>query len=212
MKIEVWSDIVCPFCTIGKARFEKALTGLDFRDEIDITWRSFELDPNADVDYDGTLNEWLSKHKGISISQAAALNDRVAAMATAEGLVFNLDIARVANTFKAHRLTHWAAQEGKRTEMTARLFKAYFQEGESLNDDATLARLAEEAGLSREAATAFLKGSELAQEVRAEEERAIRLGIQGVPFFLVDEKYGISGAQSTETFTQALRQIHSGEA
>jgi predicted DsbA family dithiol-disulfide isomerase len=205
--VEIWSDIVCPWCAIGKRRFEKALAQFEHRDAVKVSWRSFELNPGAERGYDGTLNEWLARHKGIGIQQAAAMNDNVAALAAKEGLTFNLDQARPANTFDAHRLTHFAELLGKRGEMTERLFRAYFEEGEAVDDAGTLAKLAGEAGLDQEEAAKILQGEDFVQAVRAEEEKAVRMGIHGVPFFLIEGKYGISGAQGPERFSLGLRQI-----
>ena len=128
MEIEIWSDIVCPWCAIGKARFEKALAQFEHKAAVEIAWRSFELSPDAERGYDGTLNEWLARHKGIALAQAAAMNDHVTQLAAREGLTFRMDLARPANTFDAHRLTHYAAGAGRREAMTDRLFRAYFTE------------------------------------------------------------------------------------
>jgi predicted DsbA family dithiol-disulfide isomerase len=206
MRVEIWSDIICPFCTIGKTRFEKALAEFEHGREVEVIWRSFELNSEP-LNFDGTLNEWLAKHKGVSLMQAKAMNDRVADMARQDGLDFQFDTAVPANTFDAHRLTHFAATKGLRTEMTARLLKAYFTEGEDIGDRETLVRLAGEAGLPHEEAQSMLDKGEFATTVRGEEERAIQLGIQGVPFFLMKDKYGMSGAQSKDTFLQILRKV-----
>jgi predicted DsbA family dithiol-disulfide isomerase len=148
MQIEIWSDLVCPWCTIGKRRFEKALEKFEHREEVTVQLRSFELDPNTQKDFDGTLNQWLAQRKGISLQQAEAMNDQVAELAAKEDLVFRLNQAKPANTLDAHRLTLLAESEGKRVAMTERLYRAYFGDGEDLNDLATLARLAGEAGLT----------------------------------------------------------------
>jgi predicted DsbA family dithiol-disulfide isomerase len=135
------------------------------------------------------------------------MNDQVSVLAAKEGLTFRMDIARPANTFDAHRLTHFAESLGKRGEMTERLFRAYFEEGEAVDDAGTLAKLVGEAGLDQEEAAKILQGEDFAQAVRAEEEKAVIMGIHGVPFFLIEGKYGISGAQGTELFLRGLRQV-----
>jgi len=212
MKIEIWSDIACPFCAIGKKRFEKALTKFDHRAAVEIEWKSFELNPAADAHYEGTLNEWLVEKKHISMAQAQAMNAQVSELAAKEGLEFNLDHAIPTNTFEAHRLTHFAALHNKREAMTEILFKAYFGEGENLSEVETLGKLAGRAGLDVDEAMDMLRGSDYSESVRSEEERAKKLGIQGVPFFLLNGEYGISGAQATETFLDALNQLHALES
>jgi len=207
MDIEIWSDIVCPWCTIGKRRFEKALDQFEHMDAVQVSWRSFELNPDGERGYEGTLNEWLANRKGISPAQAMAMNDNVAALAAKEGLTFRLNEARPANTFDAHRLTHFADTVGKRKEMTERLFRAYFEEGEALDDVETLVKLGGEAGLDKETVMKVLQGGDFGEAVRGEEEKAVELEINGVPFFLIDGKYGISGAQGTELFLRGLRQV-----
>lgn len=207
MRIEIWSDIACPFCAIGKRRFEKALARYEHADEVTVEWRSFELNPGAGPTFDGTLNEWLAQHKGISLSQAAAMNAQVTAMAASEGLIFNMEQVRPASTFDAHRLTHMAEASGKRAETTALLFKAYFEEGEDLADPATLVRVGSKVGLPESEVMSRLRDGAYADSVRAEVQQAITLGIRGVPFFLIDGRLGISGAQATDTFLSALRRI-----
>jgi predicted DsbA family dithiol-disulfide isomerase len=208
MHVEIWSDIVCPFCAIGKRRFEKALARFEHANEVTVAWRSFELNPEKGAAFDGTLDEWLAQHKGISIAQAMAMNDQVTAMAAAEGLTFNMRQARPANTFDAHRLAHKAEALGKRVEATDLLFKAYFEEGEDLADAATLANIGAKVGLPEAEVTSMLREGAYADSVRAEEQRAISLGIRAVPFFLIEGQYGISGAQAPEKFLAALNQMH----
>lgn len=213
MQIEIWSDIVCPWCSIGKRRFDKALEQFETKADVQISWRSFELDPHTESDFDGTLNQWLADRKGIALAQAEAMNEHVSDLAAKEGLAFQLHQAKPANTFLAHRLTHYAATRDLRDAMTKRLHQAYFSDGENLNDVETLVRLAREVGLtaSAEELTAMLQGDAFAEAVRAEEKQAVQYGIRGVPFFLIDGKFGISGAQATETFLGALRKIASGQ-
>ncbi len=202
MKIEIWSDVVCPWCYIGKRRFESALARFEHRDEVEICWRSFELDTKAPQHFEGTSDERLAKKYGISIVQAAALHDRVTLQAAQEGLEYHFDIAQYGNSFDAHRLIHFAAKHGLQDAMKERLLKAYFTEGEPISDVDTLVKLSGEVGLNADEASAALEGDAFADEVRTDEELAIKLGITGVPFFVVNRKYGISGAQPVKTFLE----------
>ena len=209
MQVEIWSDVVCPWCYIGKRRFESALAGFKHRDQIEIIWKSFELDPNAPRALDHSLDEMLSKKYGMSREKAAAANTRVTSLAAQEGLDYHLDQARPGNTFDAHRLIHLAAAHGRQGEMKERLMHAYFTEGQAVGEVETLVKLAVEVGLDADEARAVLTSDTYADEVAADEREARQLGITGVPFFVIDEKYGISGAQPTELFQQALEQAWS---
>jgi predicted DsbA family dithiol-disulfide isomerase len=204
MRVEIWSDVVCPWCYIGKRRFEAALDRFAHRDALDVRWRSFELDPHAPPRYAGTLDEMLARKYGVTPAQAAAMNARVTAMAATEGLEYHLDRARPGNTFDAHRLLHLAAARGRQGELKERLMNAYFTAGLPVGDAATLVRIAAEAGLDEAEARATLSGDAYAAEVRADEQRAAALGITGVPFFVVDERYGVSGAQPADVLLTAL--------
>jgi predicted DsbA family dithiol-disulfide isomerase len=206
MNVEIWSDVVCPWCYIGKRRFEKALAGFAHRDNVSITWRSFELDPQASRQYEGTLDDLLARKYGLAPAKAAAMNARVSALATAEGLTYHLDRAKPGNTFDAHRLIHMAARHELQSEAKERLLRAYFTDGLSLGDTGALAEIASEIGLNEEEARDMLAGDAYADEVRAEEQRAAAFGISGVPFVVIDERFGVSGAQSPEVFLQALEQ------
>ncbi|HEX8994850.1 MAG TPA: DsbA family oxidoreductase [Ktedonobacterales bacterium] len=205
MEVEIWSDVVCPWCYIGKRRFEKALEQFPHREAVNVHWRSFELDPNAPQQYPGTLNEMLARKYGTTPGQAAQMNARVSGLAADEGLDYHLDEAKPSNTFNAHRLLHLAAERGKQAEVKERLMRAYFTEGQPVGDPETLARLVAEAGLDAGEARAALATDEYADDVRADEERAAMFGIRGVPFVVIDERYGVSGAQPTEVFLQALQ-------
>ena len=204
MDIEFWSDVVCPWCYIGKRRFEKALAQFPHRDTVDIHWRSFELDPDAEQQYSNTLEEMLAQKYGVTLEQAAQMNARVAGQAAAEGLEYHLDQAKRGNTFNAHRLVQLAAERGVQGAVAERLMHAYFTEGQPIGDAETLARLVAEAGLSADEARATLAGDDYADAVRADERRAAMLGIHGVPFLVIDERYAVSGAQPTEVFLKAL--------
>ena len=209
MKVEIWSDVACPWCYVGKRRFERALSSFDHRDRVEVVWRSFELDPRAPRRQPERVTEMLARKYGVSRAQAEAMNARLASEGSKDGLVFDFDRVQLGNTFDAHRLIHFAAASGRREAMVERLFKAYFTDGEALGDLDVLARLAGEVGIEAGAARAVLATSAFADAVRADEERARSLGISGVPFFAIDERYGLSGAQPAEVLLAALRQAWS---
>ena len=204
MKVEIWSDVVCPWCYIGKRRFESALARFEQRDQIEVEFRSFELNPNAQADPGTGLDEMLARKYGLGLEQARTLNARVVKAAAGEGLEFRLDIARPGNTFDAHRLIHLAAAQGKQAAMKDRLMSAYFTEGKAIGDRDSLVEVAVEVGIDHERARSVLDGDEFAGEVRADEREASELGITGVPFFVINRRYGVSGAQPPEVMLDAL--------
>ncbi len=204
MKIEIWSDIVCPWCYIGKRRFEAALAGFAHHDSVQVVWRSFELDPDAPQSLGMPLNEMLAKKYGMSLAEASSANERVTTIAAAEGLAYRLDIAKTGNSFAAHRLVHLAGTRGIAEALQERLMKAYFSDGLAISDPEVLIRLAAEAGMDAGEARTALEGGAFADEVRSDEERAAQFGINGVPFFAIEEQWGISGAQPVEVFKNAL--------
>jgi predicted DsbA family dithiol-disulfide isomerase len=206
MQIEIWSDSACPFCYVGKRRLEAALEKFEHRDRLDIQYRSFELDPTAKKDYDYDVHEMLAKKYGMSRDQAVQMNVNLGQQATAVGLQFNFDTIVLTNTFDSHRLSHFAGHNGKRNEMTEALLRAYFTDSKHLGDRETLLDLAAEVGLDREEAAEVLDSDRFTEAVRDEEREANELGIRGVPFYVINRKYAISGAQSPETFLQALNQ------
>ena len=204
MKVEIWSDVVCPWCYIGKRRFEAALGRFAHRDDLSVVWRSFELDPSAPTRRTGDSAERLAAKYGMSRAQAVASQDRLTLMAAQEGLAFHFDQAQSGNTLDAHRLLHLAAERGLQDEVKERLFRAYFSEGEPIGERETLVRLAAEVGLSEAEADAVLGSDAYTAEVREEEHEATQLGINGVPFFVLDRRYGVSGAQPADVLLQAL--------
>ena len=206
MKVEIWSDIACPWCYIGKRRFEQALERFEHRNELDVVWRSFELDPTAPRQHDEPQAELLARKYRMPLAQAEAMNARMTGEAAKEGLAFRMDLVRVGNTFDAHRLIHLAAASGRREAMVERLFAAYLGEGEALGDTEVLVRLAADAGLDAGAAREALASGAFGDAVRADEARARAFGITGVPFFAIDERYGVSGAQPPDAILGALRQ------
>jgi predicted DsbA family dithiol-disulfide isomerase len=204
MNVEIWADIACPWCYIGKRRFEAALAQFAHRDQVEVTWRSYQLDPDAPRISKKTLNEVLAEKHGMSTARAVALNNQMTELAAKEGLEYHFERTRYGNSFDAHRLIHLAATHHLQGEMEERLFKAYFTEGAALGETETLVKLAVEAGLDSEEARAVLTGETYANEVRADTQRARQLGIGGVPFFAIDETYGISGAQPSAVLKEAL--------
>jgi predicted DsbA family dithiol-disulfide isomerase len=206
MQIEIWSDVVCPWCYIGKRRFESALARFEHRDEVAVTWRSFELDPDAPPvrTEDGATR--LAKKYGMTREQALQSHARLTAMAEQEGLAFHFETARSGNTFDAHRLLHLASERGLQDAVKERLFRAYFTESEPIGDVETLVRVVAEAGLDAQEAGAVLASEAYAEAVRAEEAEARELGINGVPFFVIDRRYGVSGAQPADVLLQVLQQ------
>jgi Predicted dithiol-disulfide isomerase involved in polyketide biosynthesis len=206
MKVEIWSDIACPWCYIGKRRFEKALAQFPHKDQVTVTWRSFQLDPQAPQRSDTPLKEALAKKFGMNTAQIEQWTRQMAETAAGEGLDFRFDTIKGANTFDAHCLIHFAAHYGKQEEMKERLMHAYWTDGLPLWDKETLVKLAGEIGLDTTAARTALDEQTYASAVRADMQQAEDYGITGVPFFVIDEKYGISGAQPAETFKAALKQ------
>ncbi|MGI8845725.1 MAG: DsbA family oxidoreductase, partial [Thermoleophilaceae bacterium] len=194
MRIEIWSDVVCPWCFIGKRRLEAALQRFAHRDDVELIWRSFELDPGAPAAREGDYASRLAEKYGRSVPEAQKMIDSMAAAGAADGLDLRFDIARAGNTFDAHRLLHLAAERDTQGALKERLFQAYFTEGEAIADHDTLVRLAGEVGLEPTGVESVLGEGTYADAVRSDEERARRYGIAGVPFFVVDEKFGVSGA------------------
>ncbi|WP_261664692.1 DsbA family oxidoreductase [Deinococcus sp. Marseille-Q6407] len=206
LSIEVWSDVVCPFCYIGKRELERALEQFPHRDQVEIRWRSFELDPTIAADPGGNLAQAVASKYGIDEAQAAASQEQIAARAASVGLEFNWRQARFGNTFDAHRLIHLAEKFGLAGAAHERLMRAYFTEGQLVSDPAVLRRLAAEIGLPAEDVERVLSSNEYAHDVRADEARAGALGIRGVPFFVLGGQYGVSGAQPSEVMLAALQQ------
>ncbi|MFD1957498.1 DsbA family oxidoreductase [Paenibacillus thailandensis] len=204
MKVEIWSDYICPFCYIGKRRFEAALARFEHKEGVEVVYKSFELDPNAPRDFGCDVHDMIAKKYGMSREQAVANHANLTGQAAQVGLEYRFDEAILTNTFDAHRLSHFSASRGKAAEMTERLLRAYFTEGKHIGDHETLADLAAEVGLDRGEALRALQDGGYAGDVRADEEEAARLGARGVPFFVIDRKYGVSGAQPPEVFLEAL--------
>ncbi|MBR5526201.1 MULTISPECIES: DsbA family oxidoreductase [Brochothrix] len=208
MKVEIWSDYACPFCYIGKRNFEAAVDG---DENIEVSYRSFELDPTAPAEKLAPLREMLSEKYNVSVEEADAMNANVINMAKQAGLDYDFDHIKPTNTLKMHRLSHYAREEGKEAELTEKGLDAYFTKGAYLNDNSTLLELADAAGLDSEKAEAVLRSDAYTKGVRDDQQRARDLGISGVPFFLFDGKYAVSGAQPTAQFKAVIQQIKEKE-
>lgn len=207
MKIEIWSDYVCPFCYIGKRHLESALEQFAHQNEVVIEYRSFELNPQESFYSGKNMHQLLSEKHGMSIEQAKKAHAKLEQQAALNGLVYNIDQVKPTNTFDAHRLTQYAKSVGKEKEIAEKLFCSYYTDAKLISDHDTLADIAESVGMNRDESRAVLHDpSKYASEVRSDEATAKQLGITGAPFFVIDRKYAISGAQPTEVFINALKQ------
>jgi predicted DsbA family dithiol-disulfide isomerase len=204
MKIEIWSDVICPWCYVGKRRLEAAIEQFDHGAEVEVVWHSYELNPNAPVSSELDLATGMARKFGVSVDEARAMNDHMTELAARDGLDFDLGNARPGNTFDAHRLIHLAAQRGLQGALKERFLAAYFTEGAAVSDHDTLARLAVSVGLDAREVAVVLAGTAYADEVRADEEHAMDLGVSGVPFFVIDGRFAVPGAQSTDLFLDTL--------
>jgi predicted DsbA family dithiol-disulfide isomerase len=207
VKIEIWSDVVCPWCYVGKRNLEAALTAFPHADRVTVEWRSFELDPTTPRRVELSMDEVLERKYGMSPDQATAANRQMTELAATVGLEYHLDRVQIGNTFDAHRLIHLAAHEGLGGAMKERLLHAYFTEGRAISDPATLAELAEEVGLDGDRVAEVLASDEYADDVRADEQRAVDLGSTGVPFFVLDGRFGIPGAQPPDVLLRMLHRV-----
>ncbi|MFE7777539.1 DsbA family oxidoreductase [Streptomyces sp. NPDC057445] len=207
MRVEIWSDIACPWCYIGKARFEKGLAAFAHRDEIEVVHRSFELDPNRAKADTAPVIDMLAKKYGRTLEEARAMEEHVASNARAEGLGYRTEGRDHGNTFDIHRLLHLARAHGRQEELLDLAYRANFAEERSVFDPEVLVELAVEAGLDADEARAVLADEDAyADEVRSDEREAAELGANAVPFFVLDRRYGVSGGQPAEVFTRALEQ------
>jgi predicted DsbA family dithiol-disulfide isomerase len=206
MHVEIWSDIACPWCFVGKRRFEAALAQFEHRDQVTVTWRSFELEPAAPHERTGERAAHLAEKYGVTVEQAREMEAQMAQTAAGDGLAFDFDAARSGNTFDAHRLVHLAEAHGRQDAMKERLFSAYLEQGELVSDHTTLARLAVEVGLPGEEVEELLAGDRFAADVRDDERTAAALGISAVPFFVVDRAMGASGAHPPAALLSLLEQ------
>jgi predicted DsbA family dithiol-disulfide isomerase len=209
VKIDIWSDVACPWCYVGKRRLETALGRLEesgFAPQVEIEYHSFELSPDTPVDFDGTEVDFLAGHKGMPREQVEQMLGQMTQLAAAEGLTYDFDAVQHTKTLAAHELLHHAKAHGKQVEMKERLLKAYFEEGQHVGRPEILADLAAEVGLDRDETVAALEDGRYADDVQADIEQARAYGINGVPFFVVYGRYGVSGAQDPAVFVQVLEQ------
>jgi len=204
MKVEIWSDVMCPFCYIGKRRFEDALQKTGHADDIEIEWKSFQLNPDMKTDPTINIDQYLADIKGFSLDHAKELNAHVTQMAAEAGLTYNFDRSVVANSFNAHRFSHLAKKHGLGDKAEEQLFKAYFTDGKNIDDNATLIELGVAIGLDAQEIKQTLESNAYADEVKHDVAEAQYLGIRGVPFFVMDRKYGVSGAQAVPVFEDTL--------
>jgi predicted DsbA family dithiol-disulfide isomerase len=203
VEVEIWADIGCPWCYIGKRRFEQALDRFDGRDEVEVTWRAFQLDPAAPAERPGTAAQHIARKYGMSEEDARARQAQIAALAAADGLELDFDRLRTGNTFDAHRVVRLAAEHGRQDELLERLFHTYFADGALVSDHATLRALAADLpGIDD-----VLASDRFADSVRADQELAAAIGIRGVPFYAVDRRIGATGAQDVEVLLDMLEEI-----
>jgi predicted DsbA family dithiol-disulfide isomerase len=208
MKTEIWSDVACPWCYIGIRNFEKALEKFHRRDEVEIVWRSFELDPAAKKDPGIDSYDMLAAKYGVSRAESKQMHDNVTGRAAEAGLTYNMEKVIPASSFDAHRLAHLAAVHGQQDVVMKKLFTAYFTEGKNLSRPETLIEIGTSVGLDEAEIRDMLEGNKYTEEVRNEEREAVQLGIRGVPHFVIERKYAISGAQPPEAILQALENIY----
>ena len=209
MKVQIWSDIMCPFCYIGKKNFEAALEKLPFKDEVEVEWKSYQLDPElSETSGSKTINEYLAERKRMPIAQIEQMQMRIKDMGKQVGIGFNIENAIVANTFPAHKLIHFAAKSNKANEAEELLFHAYFIDGKNIADHEVLVNIAEELGLDTDQAQYVLNSDSFDYEVQQDILEARNIGVSGVPFFVLNDKYTISGAQPADLFVEALKKTY----
>ncbi len=210
MKVEIWSDVMCPFCYIGKRKFEAALNAFSQKVSIEVVWHSFQLNPNIQYQPGRDPYSYLAEIKGQSRDWSVRIHDNLAQSAKSVGLDFNFEKSKIANSFDAHRVIQLAKKYDLTNEIEERFFRAYFTDGELISDHATLIRLATEVGLPKDEVVKVLENNQYASEVRNDGAEAQRMGASGVPFFVLDRKYAVSGAQDTSVFTETLQKAFAG--
>jgi predicted DsbA family dithiol-disulfide isomerase len=210
MKVEIWSDVMCPFCYIGKRKFETALQSLPQKEEVEVVWHSFQLNPNLKDQPEKDVYSYLAELKGQTKEWSVGVHDNLTKAARIIGLDYHFEKAKVANSFDAHRVIQLAKKYNLTGELEERFFKAYFTEGELMSDHATLIRLATQAGLPKEEVNQVLETDQYSREVTSDGAEARRLGANGVPFFVMDRKYAVSGAQEPSVFKATLEKALEG--
>ena len=211
MKIEIWSDVACPFCYIGKRRLEEALNGFEHQSDVEIEWKSFQLNPELKTNKIQSIHEYLAEAKGWTIEYAKQMGEQVTAMAEEVGLNYNMDATVVANTFNAHRLIQFAKTQNLGDAIEEALFRAYFMEGKNIDSKTELIEIAVSIGLNAAEAEKVLNEKQFSEQVEFDAYEAQQIGVRGVPFFVFNRKYGISGAQPLEVFTRTLDQAYAEE-
>lgn len=208
MKIDIWSDIACPFCYIGTKQLKTAIEKFAHGSEVEVVYHSFELDPTAPKEAgEESMAEMLVRKKSLPTDQVDEMLKNIVSSAKQNDLTFNLDQAKIVNTFDAHRLVHFAAEHNKAAEAVEALYEAYFTNGQNVANVTTLVKLANKIGLDKESARQALESDKHTSEVKADIKQAADYGIRGVPFFIIDDKYGVSGAQGVDAFGEALSKI-----
>jgi len=207
IKVDIWSDVQCPWCYIGKRKFEAGVA--EFDGEVEVEYHSFELSPDTSLDFDGNTVDYLSQRKGMPVDEVKKMLTHVSGIAADVGLDYHFDDVHQTNTIKAHELLHFAKSKGRQIDMKERLLKAYFVDGRHVGKIDELADLAAEIGLDRDEAQRALDAGTYTADVKADVAQAQAYGIQGVPFFVIDGKYGVSGAQDSSAFTNMLEQVQS---
>jgi len=202
IKVDIWSDIACPWCFIGKRKFETAIAG--FPSDVDIEYHSFELAPDTPADFEGSEADYLARHKGVAPAQSQAMLSNVAGIAETVGLHYDFDALHHTSTVKVHQLVHYAKAQGAQVDMKERLLRAYFEDGRHLGHLDVLADIGAEAGFDRADVLRSLEADEFLADVRADQAQAVEYGINGVPFFVFQSKYGVSGAQDPAVFRDVL--------
>lgn len=210
MKIEIFSDIHCPYCYVGTARLEKALEKFEHRDSVELVYRSYELSPDAEFGSSDTVYEAMAKKQNVSIMDAMAYYEQLEEAGRLEGLNFDMEMVIPTNTFHALRLSHYAKAFGKQVPLMKRLFEAHFSEGKDVGDLEVLAQIGAEVGLDREAVRQMLERSEFKEEVVGDHASATLMGISSIPYYVLNEKYGMSGAQTVDAFLEALEEAYAG--
>lgn len=205
MKVDIWSDIVCPFCYIGDTQFKKALSSFTHAKDVEVVYHSFELTPDAPKQPEHSAAEYLAAKKGMPIETMRQMQQQLSETASSQGLTMNMDKIQIVNTFDGHRLIHYAASKGAQHQAVEALHKAYFTDSVNVADKNELLAVAKQIGLNEDETVQVLESNDYANEVNADINKAKALGIQGVPFFVVNEKYGVSGAQGVEVFSDILQ-------
>lgn len=205
MRVDIWSDIRCPFCYIGKRKFEKALESFEHRTSVEVVWHSFQLDPSLKTQPDVNTYDHLAAIKGISPEQSREMHAHITDVASQVGISFRFDKAVVANSFKAHRLIQLAKERGVANEAEEALFHAHFTEGKNIDDDETLVQVGKGIGIAEPDVRALLSSNDFSEAVEKDEALAREIGIRGVPFFIFNNRYAVSGAQSPDVFLKTLQ-------